>query len=383
MQTDWVRRSRSGFLRQWARGVGVIGAVMLLAACKQPAPPEEPVRAVKVLTVGTSPLQAQAEFAGEVRARTESRLGFRVGGKIIRRPVEIGQTVKPGQLLAQLDPRDYQLSAGAAQAQVDAASTNRDLASSDLKRYQELKAQGFIGAAELERRETALKAAQAQLAQAQAQSSAQANQAAYANLYADVAGVVVAVEAEPGQVVAAGTPVLRLAHDGPRDVVFSVPEDRVGAIVAGATLQVRNWASGNLQTAVVREVGALADPMTRTFSVKAALMGQPAPALGSTAYVRPPALSQAGTQAIRLPTSALRQDGKNTAVWVLDPASMLLRSVAITVAALDTNEVVVSAGLSPGMQVVASGVHVLTAGQKVTLYQARPEVAAATPVTGR
>ena len=383
MQTDLVRRSRSGFLRHWARGVGVMGAIVLLSACKQPAPSEEPVRAVKVLTVGTSPLQAQAEFAGEVRARTESRLGFRVGGKIIRRPVEIGQTVKLGQLLAQLDPRDYQLSAGAAQAQVDAASTNRDLASSDLKRYQELKAQGFIGAAELERRETTLKAAQAQLAQAQAQSSAQVNQAAYANLYADVAGVVVAVEAEPGQVVAAGTPVLRLAHDGPRDVVFSVPEDRIGAMLPGATVQVRSWASGNLQTAVVREVGALADPMTRTFSVKAALMGQPAPALGSTAYVRPPALSQAGTPAIRLPTSALRQDGKNTAVWVLDPASMQLRSVAITVAALDANEVVVSAGLSPGMQVVASGVHVLTAGQKVTLYQARPEVAAATPVTGR
>lgn len=383
MQTDLVRRSRSGFLRQWARGVGVIGAVVLLAACKQPAPPEEPVRAVKVLTVGTSPLQAQAEFAGEVRARTESRLGFRVGGKIIRRPVEIGQTVKPGQLLAQLDPRDYQLSAGAAQAQVAAALTNRDLAGSDFRRYQELKAQGFIGAAELERRETALKAAQAQLAQAQAQSAAQLNQAGYANLYADVAGVVVAVEAEPGQVVAAGTPVLRLAHDGPRDVVFSVPEDRIGAMLPGATVQVRSWASGNLQTAVVREVGALADPMTRTFSVKAALMGQPAPALGSTAYVRPPALSQAGTPAIRLPTSALRQDGKNTAVWVLDPTSMQLRSVAITVAALDANEVVVSAGLSPGMQVVATGVHVLTAGQKVTLYQARPEVAAATPVTGR
>ncbi len=383
MQTDWVRWSRSGFFRYGARGVGVMGAIVLLAACKPPAPPEEPVRAVKVLTVGTSPLQAQLEFAGEVRARTESRLGFRVGGKIIRRQVEVGQTVKPGQLLAQLDPRDYQLSAGAAQAQVAAAATNRDLASSDFKRYQELKAQGFIGAAELERRETALKAAQAQLEQAQAQSAAQGNQASYANLYADAAGVVVAVEAEPGQVVAAGTAVLRLAHDGPRDVVFSVPEDRVGAMLPGATVQVRNWASGSLQTAQLREVGALADPLTRTFTVKAALMGQPAPALGSTAYVRPPALSQAGTQAIRLPTSALRQDGKNTAVWVLDPASMQLRSVAITVAALDANEVVVSAGLSPGMQVVASGVHVLSAGQKVTLYQARPEVAALSPATGR
>lgn len=360
-----------------------MGAIVLLAACKQPTPPEEPVRAVKVLTVGTSPLQAQLEFAGEVRARTESRLGFRVGGKILRRLVEIGQPVKPGQLLAQLDPRDYQLTASAAQAQVAAASTNRDLASSDFKRYQELKAQGFIGAAELERRETALKAAQAQLEQAQAQSAAQGNQAAYANLYADVAGIVVSVEAEPGQVVAAGTPVLRLAHDGPRDVVFSVPEDRVGAMLPGATVQVRNWASGSLQTAAVREVGALADPQTRTFTIKAALMGQPAPALGSTAYVLPPSLSQAGSQAIRLPTSALRQDGKNTAVWVLEPASMQLRSVAITVAALDANQVVVSAGLSPGMQVVATGVHVLTAGQKVTLYHAPPEVAALSPATGR
>src|SRR6185369_9202380 len=134
---------------------------------------------------------------------------------------EVGQRVKPGDVLAQVDPRDYQLAADAARAQVNAALTNRDLAAADFKRYKALRDQNFISGAELERRETTLKAAQAQLEQAQAQLAAQGNQAGYANLVSDVSGVITAIEAEPGQVVQAGTTVVRIAQDGPRDVVFS------------------------------------------------------------------------------------------------------------------------------------------------------------------
>ncbi len=356
-----------------------VGALLagLLSACSQAVAPQEPVRAVKVITVGLSPLTGELEFAGEVRAQVESRLSFRVGGKLVARPAQLGQRVQPGQLLAQLDPHDYQLAASAAGTQVAAALTNRDLARAELKRYQDLKDQGFISGAELERRDATLKSAQAQLEQTQVQLSVQGNQTTYASLRADAAGVVTGVDAEPGQVVSPGVPVLRVALDGPRDVVFAVPEDRVAAIALGSVVQVRGWGAQALRSGVVREVAAAADPVTRTYSVKVGLKTLDALPLGSTVTVLPMALSRSGVQAIKLPTSALRQDGGKTAVWVLDLASMQVRSVPITVATADANDAVVSAGLSPGMLVVSSGVHVLAQGQKVSLYAPPPSPASA------
>ena len=353
----------------------LVTAALLLSACSKPVPTVEPIRAVKVLTVGVEGMRAGGEFAGEVRARVESRLGFRVGGKIVRRQVELGQRVKAGAILAQLDPQDYQLAAQAAKAQVSAALTNRDLAAADFKRYKELRDQNFISGAELERREAALKAAQAQLDQAQAQGSAQGNQAGYTTLVADVSGVVTAVEAEPGQVVAAGTPVVRIAQDGPRDVVFAVPEDKVAQIKLGSGVDVRAWGAQSAIHGVVREVAASADPVTRTFAIKVALPTQDALALGATVTVVPQALDRSGVQVIKLPTSALRQDGHSSAVWVLDTASMTVKLQPIQIATADGNDVVVAGGLQPGMQVVAAGVHVLSPGQKVTVYKEKTTVA--------
>jgi multidrug efflux system membrane fusion protein len=350
--------------------LGLALVSVLLAACSPAAPPPEPIRAVKVLTVGVDSFQSSYEFAAEVRPRVESRLGFRVSGKIIQRQAELGQRVRAGQVLAQLDPQDYRLAADAARAQVAAAQTNRDLAAADFKRFSSLKDQNFISGADLERRETTLKAAQAQLEQAQAQLGSQGNQAKYTTLIADVSGVVTAIEAEPGQVVTAGTPVVRIAQDGPRDVVFSVPEDKVAAIKAGSPVQVRVWAAaGGELSGKVREVAASADPVTRTFPVKVALEGADAPPLGATVYVKPQALSHAGAQVIKLPTSALRQDGKATAVWVLDKATMTVKSQQVQIATADGNDAVIAAGLQPGMLVVSAGVHVLQPGQKVTVYQ--------------
>lgn len=349
--------------------VAGMGATALLAACSKPAVQPEPIRSVKVIQVQAGDMQSVAEFSGEVRARSESRLGFRVGGKIMRRQAELGQRVRVGDALAQLDPQDYQLAAAAAKAQVAAAQTNRDLAAADYKRYKDLREQNFISGAELERRDAALKAAQAQLDQALAQGSAQGNQAAYTTLKADVAGVVTAVEAEPGQVVAAGTPVVRIAQDGPRDVVFSVPEDKVAQVKPGSAVEVRVWGANGLQKGTVREVAASADPVTRTFVVKVGLDTRDAPALGTTATVLPQALGRAGVQAIKIPTSALRQDGSGTAVWVLDGASMTVKLQPIQIATADGNEVVVASGLESGQQVVIAGVHVLAPGQKVSIYK--------------
>ncbi|WP_210546704.1 efflux RND transporter periplasmic adaptor subunit [Rhodoferax sp. PAMC 29310] len=362
-------------IKPLSAGVLPVAAALLLSACSKPAPLDAPVRSVKVLTVGVGTVQSSVEFAGEVRARVESRLGFRVAGKLSQRPVQLGEHVKAGQLLAQLDPQDYRLAADAARAQLAVAASNRYQAAADFKRFKELRDQNFISGAEFERRTTALKAAQAQYDQAQAQLASQGNQADYTRLSADVSGVVTAVEAEQGQVLAAGTPVVRIAQDGPRDVIFSVPEDRVAAVKTGSKVAVRVWASDTALQGVVREVAASADPVTRTFLVKVALSGDASPALGTTVTVVPQSLSHAGAPAIKVPTNALLQQGGKTLVWLLDPASMTVKAQPVEVLTADGNEVVIASGLTPGLQVVTSGVHVLSAGQKVTLYQEKVVVA--------
>ena len=355
-----------------------IAITALLAACSKPVPPEEPIRAVKIMTIGVTTFASGYEFAGEVRAKVESRLGFRVSGKIIKRQAELGQRVEAGQVLAQLDPQDYKLAADASRAQLRAAGINRDLAAADYKRYKELKEQNFISGAELERRDATFKAAQAQFEQAQSQLAVQGNQASYASLVADVSGIVTAVEAEPGQVVAAGTPVVRIAADGMRDVVFSVPEDKVTSIKPGMLVKVRGWAQ-EAQTAStvakVREVSANADPATRTYQIKLALDTKTPPPLGATVYVLPEGLGGVqGMPVIKLPTSALRQEGKSSAVWVLDKVSMTLKSQVVQIGTADGNEAVITSGLLPGMLVVSAGVHVLSPGQNVTIYQEKVPV---------
>jgi multidrug efflux system membrane fusion protein len=349
-----------------------IGAWLLLgtACAPTPTPVEEPVRSVKVMTVLASAFESRHEFAAEVKPRVESRLGFRVAGKLLQRRVDVGQRVKAGQLLAEIDAQDFQLAAEAAKAQVAAAQTSRDLALAEQRRYASLKEQNFISGAELERRDAALKGAQAQFEQAQAQLDMSSNQARYTRLLADMAGVVTAVEAEPGQMLLAGATVLRLAQDGARDVVFAVPEDKLPWFRLGAAVNVRDWSGGRQLTGKLREIAPSADPVTRTFAIKVAL-DQGDLALGSTVYVEPVGMGATGQQVIKLPTSALRQQGQGSAVWLLDPVSMTVQSRSVSIATADGNEAVVSGGLAPGMLVVAAGVHVLAPGQKVAIYQDR------------
>lgn len=361
-------------------GLFALAALMTtLVACSKAEAPQEPLRSVKLLTMAGSDLNLASEFSAEVRARVESRLGFRVGGKLVQRPAEPGQRVAAGQLLALVDAQDFQLAAQAAQAQVSAAQSQRDLAAAEFKRFEALKAQNFISGAELERREASLKAAEAALNQAKAQAQAQGNQAGYARLTASHAGVIIAVEAEVGQVVSAGQPVVRLAHDGPRDAVFAVSESAIMSIRLGQSMQAMVLSTGQMVQGTVREMAASADPVTRTYAVKLALapgVGGALP-LGATLNVRAPGLSSAVASAIKLPTSALRQEGQGTAVWVLDEASMTVNSQAVQLGPVDGNEVVVTSGLQPGQKVVSAGVHVLSPGQKVTVYGAAPTPASA------
>lgn len=352
-------------------------SLTVLVACSKPEPAAEPIRAVRTMNVVVGGAGGVHEYAAEVRARTEARLGFRVAGKLTSRPAEIGQRVKASQVLAQIDPSDLKLQQDAAQAALRAAQVSFELAGSEFKRYKDLRDQGFISAMELERRETSLQAAKSQMDQAKAQAAVQGNLANYAVLSATGSGVVTAVEAEVGAVLAAGTPVVRLALDGPRDVVFAVPEDAVSGARAlqgkPGAIRVRAWGSAILLPATVREVAAAADPVTRTFLVKADI-----PSAGVQ-------LGQTMTVLIELPrreaaikvplTAVMRQQGQS-AVWLLDRATMSVKVQPVSVGGADGNDVVIAGGLTSGMTVVTAGVHTLTPGQKVKLYEGDKPLAA-------
>jgi multidrug efflux system membrane fusion protein len=357
-----------------------VALLMTLGACSKQETHPEPVRAVRTLTVTETGGVLEREFSADIRARTESRLGFRVPGKVSRRLVELGQAVRAGQVLAQLDPQDLRLQQDAARGGLAAAEANAQQASSDLKRFTELKSQGFISDAELERRTTAQRAAEATLRQSRAQAGVQGNQASYAALTADAPGVITSVDLEPGQVVNAGLPVLTLAHDGPRDAVFSVPEDLGPTVrpLVGKTgaIKVRRWGASEWVAATVREMAAAADPATRTFLVKADVGKAPGFELGQSASVafNTPLKSAGG---VRVPLHALAERGGQSAVWVLDPQTMTVKPQAVVTADITGNVVLISKGLAPGQEIVTAGVHALNPGQKVMRYQ--PAGAAGTP----
>jgi RND family efflux transporter MFP subunit len=364
------------------RTVLALSCLGLVVACSEQVPKADPIRAVKTLRVSSQTAQGSQEFAAEVRARTESRLGFRVGGKITSRNVDVGSSVSAGQVLAQLDPRDLQLGHEAATAAFAAARVNLEQATADYRRYKDLLDKGFISSAELERRESVVKSAQAQFDQTKAQASAQGNQTGYAALVADASAIVTGVDAEPGMVVAAGTPVLRLAHDGPRDVVFSVPEDQVDAIKAlgrsPGAFKVRFWGeTGPAHAATLREIAAAADAVTRTFLVKADIGNIRGVRLGQTATVYVELPRVAGI--LTLPLSALREEQGQSAVWVVDQATMTVSLRRVQVAGTQGNEVIIGAGLAADQIVVTAGVHVLEPGQKVKLYGAAGAVAGVDP----
>lgn len=366
-------------MRAACRLLGVWALVALLTSCGRQEAPTEPVRAVRTQRVAATDAASWFEWAAELRARREATLGFRVGGKLLAREVELGQSVRAGQVLARLDPNDFALSAQAAQAALQAATVQWTQAQADFQRFQALQEQGFISAAELERRKTALDAARAQREQAQASFALQGNQARHATLQADAAGVVTAVLADPGTVLAAGTPVLRVAAQGPIDAVFSVPEGQVQVLRAlleqPDALQVRIGVSGPWQVATLRELASAADPATRTFLAKATL-GQSGLVLGQTAAVRVPAgVARAGTR--QVPAAAVGERDGHAVVWLLDAATMTVNPRPVEVVQADGATWRIKADWHGEQELVTAGLHVLQPGQKVRRYGAASAAAAA------
>ncbi|MDO8300147.1 efflux RND transporter periplasmic adaptor subunit [Lacisediminimonas sp.] len=359
----------------------ILTTSLLLGACGKPAEKAEDVRPVRAMLLEPQKISVIAEFPGEVRARVESRLGFRVPGKIVTRNVDVGAAVKRGQVLMQLDPQDLRLAQAQADAALRAANSNLALAKSEFARYQELRQKNFVSAAVLQAKETAFQSAQASHEQALAAARNQSNQAGYANLLSDSDGVVTAIDAEAGQVVAAGTPVLRVARPGDKEVVIGIPEDKVDALRNIADLQVTFWADREYKMkGKLRELSPVADPATRTYLARVSIPDAAQQIrLGMTATVA--FIAANPNPVLKLPLSALFNEKGNTAVWVVENGAVKL--VPVQLATVSGNDVVIASGVAAGQTVVTAGVNLLKPGQKVKLLVAEspaaPAVTAGSP----
>lgn len=347
--------------------LSVLALPLLLAACSDQAPKVEDIRPVRAIVLTSNDIAINAEFPGEVRARVESRLGFRVGGKITARKVDTGTVVKKGQVLMQLDPQDLRLSQAAAQAGLRAAETTRDLAKAELKRYQELRVKNFVSQAVLDAKLASYNAAQANVDAAQASYFGQSNQAGYATLVADIDGVVTAVDAEVGQVVAPGTPVVRLAKTSEKEIVIGLPEDKVETMRNVADVTVRLWANPKVAIAgKIREISPVADALTRTYAVRVSIPDAGADVkLGMTALVQ--FASKSPVPLIKAPLTALYHEKSTTSVWVVE--NDVVRLAPVQVGGTSDNDVVLVGGVKAGQTVVTAGVNLLKNGQKVTILK--------------
>jgi len=335
-----------------------------LSGCTKPVAQPEPLRPALVYSVVQGAAGQAEVYSGEIHARREAELGFRVGGKVAARMVEVGDAVRPGQVLGRLDPADAQLAAAAARAQVAAAESEAANAAAELARAQKLVEQKFISQAALDARINADKTAHARLAASRAQLDISANLAGYAALTADAAGVATRVDFEAGQVVSAGQPLLRVAYAGAKEAQVRVGEAQARQVRPGMPVQVGLWsAPGKAYAAVVREVSPAADEH-RTYLVKATIaQADEAVRLGMTAsVVFAGAVGQAPP--IALPAGALFQQGQQAAVWVVD-AQHKVSAVPVEVVQYRDDGLLVRGNLPAGTQVIAAGAHKLHPGQKI------------------
>ncbi len=341
-------------------------AVVILAGCSEPARPAAAARPVYVSPVLPAEAADLRRFTASVRARVETELGFRAGGKVVARLVDVGTAVRAGQVLAQLDPADYLLAVQAAEDQVRAARVDAEQSASDEARFGRLAADGSVGSADHERQKARADAAAARLGQAQRQLALARNREAYTTLVAPYDGVVTALRAELGQVVAEGQPVLALARDGEREVVADIPEEWV-ARVRQATASATNGTASEASAVPLRlrELSPLGSAQGRTFRARFAAAGGGLSAwpLGSTAQLML-ASREGGERGVRVPVSALVKGSGPAGVWVINEAGTGLVFTPVQVQGLDETTLRVT-GLAPGQRVVSVGAQKLDAGLAV------------------
>ena len=349
-----------------------LAAALLLSACHRQAPETfEEIRPVRTVVAGRSEGSVGVGYSGEIVARHESQLGFRTAGKIAARLVDVGSVVKRGQPLMRLSPEQEALQLTASSADMDAARSRVAQARIDLQRTELLLNRQFASRDELDQHRLALDQAEAQLRAAAARREAVANQQGYTVLNADRDGVVTAIAAEAGQVVAAGQTVVTIAADGEREVAISIPESRVEELRLARDLRVSVWAHpGSSWDGTLRELAPATDSITRTYSARIAIRN-PDPArlrLGMTASVAVPDAESGSV--IRLPLTAIVDRAGERQVWVVNSKTSRVALRTLVLGTAQDDRVQVLSGLTGGETVVSAGVHMLQAGQRVKLLAA-------------
>src|SRR6195256_3534810 len=342
-------------------------AAALLAACQpeaDTAPPQ--VRPVRTVTVVKREVGETVSYTGRIQAENETRLAFRISGRMVERSVKVGDHVEPGQVVAKLEPQDELNALRTAQASVAAAQGQLNQAQSNFDRQKTLLARDIASRAQFEQAESALKTARAQLDTAEAQLKAAKDRVSYTELRVDAAGTVVATGAEAGEVVQAGQMIVRVARKDGRDAVFDVPAQLLRSAPSDPVVTVSLTDDPAVTaTGRVREVSPQADPVTRTFEVKVGLTDPPAAMrLGSTVIGR---MQLDATPTIEIPASALTHFDRRPGVWVVDPKTLTVSARNVDVLRHATATVAISEGLEVGEIVVTAGVQALHPGQRTRL----------------
>jgi RND family efflux transporter MFP subunit len=379
--------SRSATLATLA--VAVAGAA-LLSSCRQAAEPPAPeVRPVRTITIEARNNTGIVALTGTVQAQSEINESFRIDGRLIERAVDVGDTVRPGQTIARLDPANEESGLQAAQAGLAAARARLGEARTNYTRMRDLIVDSAVSRAQYEQAEAALKTAEAGVLSAQEQVNLSQNRLSYTRLVSNVTGVVTARGAEPGEVVSAGRMIIQVARDGAREAVFDVPAQIKNSAPLNPRIVVTTNKAGPAAAAAgpgdfnvtlamdpsvsaigrVREVSPRADPVTGTFAVRVRLIDPPpAMLLGSTVTGR---MQLPGAQAIQVPATALMRADGRTSVWVFDKTSGTVSLRNVELGGADANNVRVTSGLKVGDVVVTAGAQALRPGQKVRPLETR------------
>ncbi|QNP42100.1 efflux RND transporter periplasmic adaptor subunit [Lysobacter solisilvae (ex Woo and Kim 2020)] len=347
--------------------MALLFASLALAGCSSDAKPEEAARPVLVAHPGGGAEAALTAYAGEIRAREESPLSFRVGGKLVRREVDVGAHVRKGDLLAVLDAGDLAAQARAAQAQLTAAEAELVRARADQARFAKLGQQQLVSRSTLDAQNAAATAAQGQVNAARANLDVARNQAGYTQLRAPHDGMIASRAAEAGQVVGAGQTVFTIAADGGREVAIALPEARIRDFSVGQAVAVELWSAPDQRLpGTIREIAPAADPQARTYAARVSLTGDAGKAvdLGQSARVY---VQDGGTRAaMTVPLSAIQRGAGNaTAVWVVDPATSKLQLVPVQLGTFGESNAPVLAGVRADAWIVTAGGHLLREGQAV------------------
>ncbi|WP_378950990.1 efflux RND transporter periplasmic adaptor subunit [Pelosinus sp. sgz500959] len=345
--------------------VSLIGGVMWKGQAQTKVTTEE-ILAVRTAVVSMAGAGQNFTYSGDVHGRYESQLAFQVGGKIIKRNVQLGSTVNSGDILMQIDPKDVRQTVNNNLAQVDSAASGLRLAESNLNRYRQLYEGNAVSRSTLDQYENAYEVAKSNVRQASAQYTQGANQLDYSLLYADKGGIVSSITAEAGQVVSAGQSVITIVQDGEREVEINVPENRIDELRKVKELKVTFWALPTVSVdAVIREIAPMADAISRTYKVRVSLLKPPQEVkLGMTSTVMVANMGEQKTAAY-IPLAAIYQPSNTPGVWVINDETVTLRSIKI--GTFVDGKVQVLEGLQNGDVIVTAGVHKLREGQKVRI----------------